>query len=248
MPGTTGFVIFLPRFIGWFVFWIFLNFEFSSISRFYIPISQQQLQLEAYDPSQEKSYYLPYPTVASISAYLSQRLTGWVKKLVAQYQFAHYGSSQLPFLFVLSVVKCGRICRAQTCAHYGTEPSRLAKQFPHGGSITSINLHFFSNISSLMSPICQQPLKIEPYKQRTYLFYRPCAPLKTPWNLCPWKSYVECEWLVCVSSTDALVLNFLQFWIFIHFIFSLWVTRGGNRPSALPLPPVTHTTSFSCKS
>ena len=29
----------------------------------------------------------------------------------------------------LSSVKCGRICRAQTCAHSGTEPSTLAKGF-----------------------------------------------------------------------------------------------------------------------
>ena len=29
----------------------------------------------------------------------------------------------------LSSVKCGRICRAQTCAHSGIEPSTLAKGF-----------------------------------------------------------------------------------------------------------------------
>ena len=33
----------------------------------------------------------------------------------------------------LSVAKCGRICRAQTCAHSGIEPSRLAKGFLQGG-------------------------------------------------------------------------------------------------------------------
>ena len=32
-------------------------------------------------PVRKKSYYLPYPPVASISAYLPQRSTGWVKKL-----------------------------------------------------------------------------------------------------------------------------------------------------------------------
>jgi len=32
-----------------------------------------------------------------------------------------------------SVVKCDRICRAQTCTHSGIEPSRLAKGFPQGG-------------------------------------------------------------------------------------------------------------------
>jgi len=29
----------------------------------------------------------------------------------------------------LSVAKCGSICRAQTCAHSGVEPSRSAKAF-----------------------------------------------------------------------------------------------------------------------
>ena len=33
----------------------------------------------------------------------------------------------------LSVVKCGRVCRAQTYAHSGIEPSKLAKGFLQGG-------------------------------------------------------------------------------------------------------------------
>ena len=33
----------------------------------------------------------------------------------------------------LSSVKCGRICRAQTCAHSGIEPSTLAKGFQRMG-------------------------------------------------------------------------------------------------------------------
>ena len=33
----------------------------------------------------------------------------------------------------LSVVKCGRVCRAQTYAHSGVEPSRLAKGILQGG-------------------------------------------------------------------------------------------------------------------
>ena len=33
----------------------------------------------------------------------------------------------------LSVAKCGRIFRAQTCAHSGIEPSTLAKGFLQGG-------------------------------------------------------------------------------------------------------------------
>ena len=32
-----------------------------------------------------------------------------------------------------SSVKCGRLCRAQTCAHSGLEPSTLAKEFQRMG-------------------------------------------------------------------------------------------------------------------
>ena len=38
---------------------------------------------------------------------------------------------------ILSVVKCGRVCRAQTYAHCGIEPSKLAKGFLQGGPKTS---------------------------------------------------------------------------------------------------------------
>ena len=34
---------------------------------------------------------------------------------------------------VPSAVDCSRICRAQTCAHSGIEPSTLAKGFLQGG-------------------------------------------------------------------------------------------------------------------
>ena len=50
--------------------------------------------------------------------------------------------SQLSFLFLLSVVKCGRICVAQTCAHSGIEPSTLAKEFLQGGPKVRIFDHF----------------------------------------------------------------------------------------------------------
>jgi len=51
----------------------------------------------------------------------------------------------------LSVAKCGRVCRAQTCAHSGIEPSTLAKGFLWGGPI--VRKHFeFLTISSLYVP------------------------------------------------------------------------------------------------
>ena len=52
------------------------------------------------------------------------------------------------------------------------------------------------------TPISQRPLKIEACKQRMKLFHPPCRNTE----ICPpWKSCLECEWRVCVSSTDALV-------------------------------------------
>ena len=66
------------------------NFEFLSISRYCVPICQQQLQLEAYDLSQEKILVPPLSTCRryiGVSPTTSRRSTGWVKKLVTQYQF-----------------------------------------------------------------------------------------------------------------------------------------------------------------
>ena len=64
----------------------------------------------------------------------------------------------------LSSVKCGRICRAQTCAHSGVEPSRSAKAFLQGGPKSSKKFEFFT-ISRLYVHISQKLLKIEAYKQ-----------------------------------------------------------------------------------
>ena len=59
----------------------------------------------------------------------------------------------------------------------------------------------FLTISSLYVPYISRPLKIEAYTQRSFLT------LPVPCEISPpWKSYLECEWRVCVSSTDALVI------------------------------------------
>ena len=77
----------------------------------------------------------------------------------------------------LSVVKCGRLCREQTYAHSGIEPSRLAKGFLQGGPKNSKKFEFLTICRLYVS---QQPLEIEPYKQRTYLFNRSCTPCRNP--------------------------------------------------------------------
>jgi len=157
------------------------NFDLFSISRFYVPISQQQLQLEAYDPSQEK---ILIPPLSTYRIYIGVSPTAF-------YELGQKVSDTIPILRITAIApepttvsvcserrQCGRICKAQTCAHYGAEPSRLAKQFPHEGSTTSRNLHLFRSFLAFTSPISQQSLKIEPYKQRTYLFNRPCTPCR----------------------------------------------------------------------
>ena len=52
---------------------------------------------------------------------------------------------------ILSVAKCSRVCRAQTCAHSGIEPSTLAKGFLQGGAKVRKYLDFLT-ISSLYVP------------------------------------------------------------------------------------------------
>ena len=66
----------------------------------------------------------------------------------------------------LSASKCGSICRAQTCAQSGIEPSRSSKAFLQGGQKVRKNFKFFT-MSRVYVPISQKLLTIEAYKQRT---------------------------------------------------------------------------------
>ena len=66
----------------------------------------------------------------------------------------------------LSDAKCGPVCRAQTCAHSGVEPSRSAKAFLQGGPKTSKKFRIFHHFETL-AHISQKLLKIEAYKQRS---------------------------------------------------------------------------------
>ena len=83
----------------------------------------------------------------------------------------------------VSVVKCGRVCRVQTYAHSGIEPSSLAMGFLQGGP----NFFFKSNFWPFADYVSQQPLKIEPYKQYTYLFNCPCTACRNPMKPVPVK-------------------------------------------------------------
>ena len=92
-------------------------------------------------------------------------------------------------------MKCGRICRAETChPHWPRGFYRVGQKFE------------FLTISSLYVPYISATAKIEAYKQRMKLFDPPCRNTE----ICPsWKSCLEFEWRVCVSSTDALVIFYI---------------------------------------
>jgi len=54
----------------------------------------------------------------------------------------------------LSASNCGSICRAETCAHSGVEPSRSAKAFLQGGpkSLQKFRIfHHFENLRPYIS-------------------------------------------------------------------------------------------------
>ena len=73
---------------------------------------------------------------------------------------------QLPTISIfLSVVKCGSICRAQTCAHSGIELSRSAKAFYRVAKKLEkkSNFHHFETLRTYIS----ETIKTESYMQRT---------------------------------------------------------------------------------
>ena len=108
------------------------NFEFFTISRIYVHISQKLLKIEAYRQRMQKRFI---PPLSSCRICMDQSLTGF-------YRVGQKLSDVIPVLRItpratepstvsvfLSSVKCSRICRVQTCAHSGIESSTLAKGF-----------------------------------------------------------------------------------------------------------------------
>ena len=55
----------------------------------------------------------------------------------------------------LSDAKCGPVCRAQTCAHSGVEPSRSAKAFLQGGPKSSKKFRIFHHFETLRQYISE---------------------------------------------------------------------------------------------
>jgi len=101
------------------------NFEFFTISRLYVHISQKLLKIEAHKQRSEKSFISP---LSNCRMCLDPSVTGF-------YRVSQKVSDVIPVLPILrittgpssvsvflSVVKSGHICRAQTSAHFGVEP------------------------------------------------------------------------------------------------------------------------------
>ena len=136
------------------------NFEFFTISRLYVHISQKLLKIEAYKQCMQKRFI---PPLSNCRICMDQSLTGF-------YRVGQKLSNVIPVLRItpratepstvsvfLSIVKCSRVCRAQTCAHSGIEPSTLAKGFPQGGPKSSKKFQFLT-ISKIYVPVSlQQP-------------------------------------------------------------------------------------------
>ena len=123
------------------------NFEFFTISRLYVHTSHKRLKIEAYKQRTENSFI---PLLSNCRICMNQSLTGF-------YRVGQKLSDVIPVLRItpratepstvsvfLSVVKCGSVCRAQTCAHSGIKPSTLAKGFPQSGPKSSKKFEFLT--------------------------------------------------------------------------------------------------------
>jgi len=116
----------------------------------------------------KKASSLPHPTVVmcmDLSLTGFYRVSQKVSDVIPVLRLMPIATQPSAVSVFFSLAKCGRVCRAQTCANSGIEPSTLAKEFLQGGRKVRKTFEFLT-ISSLYPPISQRPLKIEAYKQR----------------------------------------------------------------------------------
>ena len=92
-----------------------------------------------------------------------------------------YSNSASAVSVFLSVAKCGRVCRAQTCAYSGLESSTLAKGFLLGGPKVRKKIEFLTISSLYITYISATAKNIG--LQAAYVAFWP--PVETLWNLCP---------------------------------------------------------------
>ena len=131
--------------------------NFSPFRDFNVHISQKLLKIEAYKQCMQKRFIL---SLSNRRICMDQSLTGF-------YRVGQKLSDVIPVLRIspratepstvsvfFSSVKCGCICRAQTCAHSGIEPSTLAMGFQRMGQKFDKNSNF-GPFLAFTSPISQ---------------------------------------------------------------------------------------------
>ena len=121
------------------------NFEFFTISRLYV-ISETIKNRGIYAAYGKKLYLSPIqmshvfgPSVTAFYG-VSQKVSDVIPVL----RITPRATEPSTVSVFLSVVKCVSVCRAQTCAHSGIKPFRLAKGFPQGGPKSSKKFEFLT--------------------------------------------------------------------------------------------------------
>jgi len=111
-------------------------FKFFTISRLYVPMSQKLLKIEAYKQRSKESFISP---LSNCRMCIDPSLTGFYRvsqkmsDVIPVLRLTPIATQASAISVFLSIAKCGRICRAHTCAHSGIEPPTLAKGFLQGG-------------------------------------------------------------------------------------------------------------------
>ena len=113
--------------------------KFAKISNFspfrnFTSIYLRKYLKKAYKQRTEKSFISP---LSNCRMCLDPSVTGF-------YRITPRATELSTVSVFLSVVKCGSVCRAQTCAHSGIRPFRLAKGFPQGGPKSSKKFEFLT--------------------------------------------------------------------------------------------------------
>ena len=130
--------------------------------------SQKRLKIEEYKQRTEKRFIPPLSNCRMCMGIMGPSLTGFYRvgqklsDIIRVLRITPRATEPSPVSVFLSIVKCGRACRAQTCAHFAIEPSTLAKWFLQGGPKTFQKSEFLS-ILRFYVPITQQQLQIEAY-------------------------------------------------------------------------------------
>ena len=112
-----------------------------------LDISQKLLKIEAYKQRMEKKLYLSPIQMSHVfgpSVTAFYRVSQKVSDVIPVLRITPRATELSTVSVFLSVVKCGSVCRAQTCAHSGIKPFRLAKGFPQGGPKSSKKIEFLT--------------------------------------------------------------------------------------------------------